>query len=98
MSRCMEAGRHAAMKLRSWSGERGIYANLFDRPTTMRLDSDWLFFNVEGLSSDPRLETAMSILIASAMAARANGKTGQPSITVLDECWFLLDSPALAPE
>ena len=28
----------------------------------------------------------------------ATGKTGRPSITVLDECWFLLDSPALAPE
>jgi hypothetical protein len=32
------------------------------------------------------------------MASRASGKTGQPSITVLDECWFLLDSPVLAPE
>ena len=64
----------------------------------MRLDSDWLFFNVEDLSSDPRLETAMSMLIATAMAARAAGKTGRPSISVLDECWFLLDSPALAPE
>src|SRR3546814_1390874 len=29
---------------------------------------------------------------------RAAGRTGQPSITVLDECWSLLDSPALAPE
>jgi hypothetical protein len=64
----------------------------------MRLDSDWLFFNVEGLSSDPRLETAMSMLIANAMSARASGKAGRPSITVLDECWFLLDSPSLAPE
>jgi TraG P-loop domain len=98
MQRTMDEARLAAIKLRSWTGESGIYANLFDRPTTMRLDSDWLFFNVEGLSSDPRLETAMSMLIATAMAARATGKTGQPSITVLDECWFLLDSSALAPE
>jgi hypothetical protein len=45
----------AAIKLRSWT-EGGIYAKLFDRRTSMRLDSDWLFFNVEGLSSDPRLE------------------------------------------
>jgi type IV secretory pathway VirB4 component len=98
MQRTMDEARLAAIKLRSWTGESGIYANLFDRPTTMRLDSDWLFFNVEGLSSDPRLETAMSMLVATAMASRATGKTGQPSITVLDECWFLLDSPALAPE
>src|SRR5260370_32576875 len=40
----------------------------------------------------------MSLLIAHATAQRASGKTGQPSITVLDECWFLLDSPVLAPE
>lgn len=98
MQRTMDEARLAAIKLRSWTGESGIYANLFDRPTTMQLDSDWLFFNVEGLSSDPRLETAMSMLVASAMASRATGKTGRPSISVLDECWFLLDSPALAPE
>jgi type IV secretory pathway VirB4 component len=98
MQRTMDEAHLAAIKLRSWTGESGIYANLFDRPTTMRMDGDWLFFNVEGLSSDPRLETAMSMLIATAMGARATGKTGQPSITVLDECWFLLDSLALAPE
>jgi type IV secretory pathway VirB4 component len=98
MQRTMDEAHLAAIKLRSWTGESGIYAKLFDRATTMRLDSDWLFFNVEGLSLDPRLETAMSMLIAAAMVARATGKTGQPSITVLDECWFLLDSPALAPE
>jgi len=40
----------------------------------------------------------MSMLVATAMGSRATGKTGRPSITVLDECWFLLDSTALAPE
>ena len=64
----------------------------------MRLESNWLFFNIEGLSSDPTLETAMSMLIANATAERASGRSGQPSITVLDECWALLDSPTLAPE
>ena len=98
MQRTMDEARLAAIKLRSWTGEKGIYAKLFDAHTTMRLDSSWLFFNVEGLSSDPKLETAMSMLIANAVAARAGGKTGQPSITVLDECWFLLDSATLAPE
>src|SRR5262245_28824622 len=40
----------------------------------------------------------MSMLIANAMAERASGRSGQLSITVLDECWALLDSPVLAPE
>jgi hypothetical protein len=40
----------------------------------------------------------MSLLIAHATAQRASGDQGRRSITVLDECWFLLDSPVLAPE
>lgn len=96
--RAMDEARLAALKLRQWTGDKGIYSKLFDAPTTMRLDNNWLFFNVEKLGSDPRLETAMSMVIANAVSERAAGKSGQPSITVLDECWFLLDSPALAPE
>src|SRR5437879_1085043 len=97
MQRTIDEAHLAAIKLRQWT-EGGIYAKLFDRPTNMSLDSDWLFFNVEGLSEDPRLETAMSMLVAAAMASRAAGKSGRPSVSVLDECWFLLDSPSLAPE
>lgn len=96
--RVMDEAHLAAIKLRSWCGERGVYAKLFDRPTTISLDNPWLFFNVEQLSDDRRLETAMSLLIAHATSQRASGKAGRRSITVLDECWFLLDSPVLAPE
>jgi len=86
----------ASVSLRQWTGEKGVYSKLFDRHTTMRTDANWLFFNIEGLSSDPRLETAMSMLIAQSMSDRASGRSGQASITVLDECWALLDSPVLA--
>jgi type IV secretory pathway VirB4 component len=86
----------AAVALRQWTGEKGVYSKLFDRHTTIRTDANWLFFNIEGLSSDARLETAMSMLIAQAMSDRTSGKSGQPSITVLDECWALLESPVLA--
>ena len=96
--RVMDEAHLAAIKLRSWTGEKGVYSKLFDRPTTISLDNPWLFFNVEQLSDDPRLETAMSLLIAHATAQRASGRAGRRSITVLDECWFLLDSPVLAPE
>ena len=88
----------AGLKLKDWTGDKGTYSRLFDRHTTVRTDSNWLFFNIEGLSNDPRLEIAMSMLIANAMAERASGRSGQHSITVLDECWALLDSPVLAPE
>jgi hypothetical protein len=97
LQRTIDEAKLAAIKLRTWT-EGGIYSRLFDRHTNIRIDNNWLFFNVERLSSDPKLETAMSMLIANSMAERASGKTGQPSVTVLDECWSLLDSPVLAPE
>src|SRR6266576_2592186 len=58
--RVMDEAHLAAIKLRSWTGEKGVYSKLFDRPTTISLDNPWLFFNVEQLSDDRRLETAMS--------------------------------------
>jgi hypothetical protein len=97
MQRTIDEARLASIKLRTWT-EGGIYSRLFDRHTNIRTEDNWLFFNLEGLSSDPKLETAMSMLIAHAMAERASGRSGRPSITVLDECWSLLDSPTLAPE
>jgi hypothetical protein len=98
MERTVEEAKLAALKLREWTGERGVYSKLFDQHTTLKTDADWLFFNIEKLSEDPRLETAMSMMIAHAMQERASGRTGQHSITVLDECWSLLDSNVLAPE
>ena len=54
----------AAIKLRSWTGDTVVYAKLFDRPTTVALDNNWLFFNVEGRADEHRYATAMSLLIA----------------------------------
>ncbi len=98
IERTVEEAKLAALKLREWTGERGVYSKLFDQHTTLKTDADWLFFNIERLSDDPKLETAMSMMIAHAMQERASGRTGQHSITVLDECWSLLDSNVLAPE
>jgi hypothetical protein len=84
----------AATKLRPWV-EDGMYACLFDRHTTVNMNSQWLYFNVEQLKDDPKLETAMSLLIAYATTKRAKGSNRSKSITVLDECWALLESPML---
>jgi type IV secretory pathway VirB4 component len=85
----------ASTKLRAWVDE-GPYARLFDRSTTIQLDNPWLYFNVERLKDDKRLEHAMSLLIAHTATYRASGWTGRPSIVMLDECWALLESPILA--
>src|SRR5947209_11155739 len=83
----------AALKLKDWTGDKGTYSRLFDRHTTVRTDSNWLFFNIEGLSNDPRLEGAMSMLIANAMDELASGRSGQLSITARDGRWHLPDRP-----
>ena len=97
VERIRDEAQLAAVKLREWTGEK-VYARLFDRQTTIRTDDSWLFFNVDGLKSDPKLESAMSMIIANAMAERSSGRSSRPNITVLDECWSLLDSPVLAPQ
>jgi hypothetical protein len=90
-----EMARIAATKLRVWVDE-GPYARLFDRHTTVPLDNTWLYFNIEKLKNDPRLEGAMSLQIAHAATHRNSGKTGRPSLSVMDECRVILATPLLA--
>jgi Type IV secretory pathway, VirB4 components len=97
IERTVEEAKLAALKLREWTGERGVYSKLFDQHTTLKTDADWLFFNVERLSDDPRLETAMSMMIAHAMQERASGRTGSTASQFLTSagryliptCWRL---------
>jgi hypothetical protein len=94
--RVNEMARIAAAKLRAWVNN-GMYARLFDAHTTIDMSTPWLYFNVEQLKDDPKLEVAMSLLIAYTTTRRAQGKTNKRCITVLDECWALLQSQSLAP-
>jgi hypothetical protein len=71
---------------------------LFDRQTTVDMNLGWLYFNIEKLRDDPRLETAMSLLIAYATSKRAEGKAGARCLTVLDESWKMNQIPVLARE
>ena len=88
--------RIAAAKMRAWVNN-GMYARLFDAHTTIDMLTPWLYFNVEQLKDDPKLEVAISLLIAYTTTRRAQGKTNKRCITVLDECWALLQSESLAP-
>lgn len=96
--RVMDEAHLAAIKLRSWTGEKGPYSKLFDRPTTISLSSSWLYFNIEKLDDDERLKGAMSLVIARAMSLRSAGDSSRPRIVIMDEFSFILDSPVLAPE
>lgn len=48
MERTVEEAKLAALKLREWTGERGVYSKLFDQHTTLKTDADWLFFTWNG--------------------------------------------------
>ncbi len=85
----------AATKLKPWV-EGGMYAQLFDRQTTVNMDSQWLYFNTEKLQDDKKLETAMSLLIAYATTRRAQGTGSSVSITVIDEGWSIMENASLA--
>ncbi len=74
----------ASVKLADWVGT-GTYASLFDRYTTVDMRTPWLYFNIEKLKNDAKLETAMSLLIAYTTTMRAAG--GKRCLTILDECW-----------
>lgn len=92
-----DVAKLAATKMEKWVGE-GIYANLFDRHTTVKLSHPAIYFDVSKLSFDPRLEGAMSLLIAHATTKRAYGMKHIPSITIVDEGWSLLRMPRLGQE
>ncbi len=86
----------AAEKLLSWVGD-GMYAKLFDRHTTVNMQTAWLYFNIEQLKDDPKLDAAMSLVIAYTTTRRAHGDGTDRSTVVLDECWQLLEDKTLAP-
>lgn len=94
--RVSDEAKLASTKLRPWVDD-GMYAKLFDRQTSIDMSSPWLYFNIEQLKDDAKLETAMSLLIAYATTKRAQGTGQAKSITVLDECWSLLQSKSLGP-
>ena len=93
----VELARIAAKKLSSWV-DNGPYANLFDRLTTVNMQTPWLYFNVEKLKDDPKVEVAMSLVIAHATSKRAQGQAGVRCYVILDECWSLLEIKLLASE
>jgi len=74
MQRAIDEAKLAAIKLRTWT-EKGIYSRLFDRHT-ISARTTTAVLQRGGTGIDPHLETAMSMLIANAMAERASGRSG----------------------
>jgi hypothetical protein len=86
-----EMARLCAVKLAPWI-KNGPYARLLDRKTTVNTSHRVFYANTEKLKDDPRLELAMSAIIANVMTLRASGIFGVKSLVILDEIWNLFDS------
>lgn len=91
-----KAANDLAVRMSDWV-EDGVYASLFDRPTSVDLYGDAvLYFDTEGLAQDsPVLGVAMAI-IADVAWRRARREDSPGSLVVLDEAWVYLRIPVAA--
>ena len=89
-----------ALKLNRWIGE-GIYAQLFDRDTSLELKAteDIICYDIDGLKESPELQTAVAFTIARAIDQQIGRKdinaNLRPTIAVFDEVWAMLADPVL---
>lgn len=86
-----DLAKKCAYKLERWT-DKGQYARLLDRNTTVDMRTPCLYFDISKLKDDPTLEQVMSLIIANATSRRSSGQDGDRSWVILDECWSLLDS------
>ncbi|MBI4404131.1 MAG: ATP-binding protein, partial [Deltaproteobacteria bacterium] len=83
--------RNYAKMLFPWTGERP-YGRLLDGNNTLDLSSDFVVFDLKGLSSYPDLQAAMILIITDFILGRVDNSQGKRKQILMDECWELLKS------
>ena len=76
-----EAARLAAAKMRAWVNN-GMYARLFDRPTTIDMSTPWLYFNVEQLKVSYGTAQAQLRSAQATLTVQLAKRTNVSSVTV----------------
>lgn len=86
-----------AKMLYPWTGERS-YGRLLDRPNELDLSSDFVVFDLKGLSSYPDLQAVMTLIITDFIVGKVESRSpqyfGRKKRIYMDECWELLKGPA----
>jgi conjugal transfer ATP-binding protein TraC len=86
-----------AKMLYPWTGERA-YGQLLDRANELDLKSDFVVFDLKGLSSYPDLQAVMTLIITDFIVGKVESKSpryyGRKKRIYMDECWELLKGPA----
>jgi hypothetical protein len=82
-----------AARLYQWV-DRGRFADLLDRPTTVSLDSDWIYIDVAALESNPELMPVMILILTDLIWRHVNRSIEVArTLVVLDEVWALIADP-----
>lgn len=86
-----------AKMLYPWTGDRA-YGKLLDRANELDLNSDFVVFDLKGLSSYPDLQAVMILIITDFIVGKVESKNpayyGRRKRILMDECWELLKSRA----
>lgn len=84
-----------AKMLYPWTGERA-YGQLLDRPNELDLKSDFVVFDLKGLSSYPDLQAVMILIITDFIVGKVESRSpayyGRRKRIYMDECWENLKS------
>jgi type IV secretory pathway VirB4 component len=102
LRKVLEASPEAELKnfakmLYPWTGDRA-YGQLLDRQNEVDLNSDFVVFDLKGLSSYPDLQAVMILIITDYIVGKIESSShayyGRKKRILMDECWELLKGPA----
>ncbi len=85
-----------ATRLQGWTGS-GAFGRFLDRPTTIQLDRDLVYFDTEGLQVHPDLLPVAVLLITDLVWRRVQAHPARRKLVVFDEVWTLLTDQTAGP-
>jgi type IV secretory pathway VirB4 component len=82
-----------ASRLYQWI-DRGRFAGLVDRATSVNLTQDWIYIDVAALESNPELMPVMILILTDVIWRHVSRRLGAVrTLVVLDEVWALIADP-----
>ncbi len=76
-----------------WCGDTS-YGRFVDRPTTIKLESPIICFDLKGMETYPDLQAVCLLLITDYVWREIQRDRGSKKVVVFDECWRLLENDA----
>ena len=82
-----------AKMLFPWTGDRP-YGRLLDTDERVELSSEFVVFDLKGMSSYPDLQSVMILNLTDFILQKVDENPGRKKRIIMDECWELLKSRA----